>query len=171
VLYPAELRAPRTGEDTGGAGEELARGQRSGLRRFLRASGTWRGSEECPPRSSGGRWPARSPLDSDRPASIQDACSTPPGSRAAPAVPRLPRGGRSARPGPPALSPRVGATRGHWGQESRAAESPTPRRHREGRSRAHQGGGGGIRTPGGLPHGGFQNRCLQPLGHTSVVTG
>jgi hypothetical protein len=29
------------------------------------------------------------------------------------------------------------------------------------------GGGGGIRTPGGLPHGGFQNRCLRPLGHSS----
>ena len=24
------------------------------------------------------------------------------------------------------------------------------------------GGGGGIRTPGGLPHVGFQNRCIQP---------
>ena len=29
------------------------------------------------------------------------------------------------------------------------------------------GGGGEIRTPGGLPHGGFQNRCLRPLGHSS----
>lgn len=32
------------------------------------------------------------------------------------------------------------------------------------------GGGGGIRTPGELPHGGFQNRCLRPLGHSSRRT-
>lgn len=31
------------------------------------------------------------------------------------------------------------------------------------------GGGGGIRTHGTLPHGGFQDRCLQPLGHPSVL--
>ena len=29
-------------------------------------------------------------------------------------------------------------------------------------------GGGEIRTHGELPHDGFQDRCLQPLGHTSV---
>src|SRR5688572_8647826 len=29
------------------------------------------------------------------------------------------------------------------------------------------GGGGGIRTPGDLRHGGFQDRCLRPLGHSS----
>lgn len=34
-------------------------------------------------------------------------------------------------------------------------------------ARGHFGGGGEIRTPGGLPHGGFQNRCLRPLGHSS----
>ena len=28
-------------------------------------------------------------------------------------------------------------------------------------------GGGGIRTPGRSPYGGFQDRCLQPLGHSS----
>ena len=28
-------------------------------------------------------------------------------------------------------------------------------------------GGGGIRTPGGLPHNGFQDRHLKPLGHSS----
>ncbi len=31
------------------------------------------------------------------------------------------------------------------------------------------GGSGGIRTHGELPHGGFQDRCLKPLGHTSVL--
>ena len=30
------------------------------------------------------------------------------------------------------------------------------------------GGWGGIRTHEGLPPGGFQDRCLQPLGHPSV---
>ncbi len=30
------------------------------------------------------------------------------------------------------------------------------------------GGGGGIRTHGELPHAGFQDRCLKPLGHPSV---
>ncbi len=29
------------------------------------------------------------------------------------------------------------------------------------------GGGGGIRTPGPLRVGGFQDRCLKPLGHPS----
>src|SRR5690606_32681393 len=29
-------------------------------------------------------------------------------------------------------------------------------------------GSEGIRTPGGLPHAGFQNRCLRPLGHAST---
>ncbi len=29
-------------------------------------------------------------------------------------------------------------------------------------------GGEGIRTPGRLPYGGFQNRCLRPLGHASA---
>ena len=29
-------------------------------------------------------------------------------------------------------------------------------------------GGEGIRTPGKLPYGGFQNRCLRPLGHASI---
>ena len=33
---------------------------------------------------------------------------------------------------------------------------------------ASSGGGGGIRTPGGLPHNGFQDRRLQPLGHSSA---
>ena len=28
-------------------------------------------------------------------------------------------------------------------------------------------GGGGIRTPGSSHYGGFQDRCLQPLGHSS----
>src|SRR5690554_1008542 len=31
------------------------------------------------------------------------------------------------------------------------------------------GGGGEIRTHGRLPFGGFQDRCLQPLGHSSTV--
>jgi hypothetical protein len=30
-------------------------------------------------------------------------------------------------------------------------------------------GGGGIRTPGSSRFGGFQNRCLRPLGHASMV--
>ena len=30
------------------------------------------------------------------------------------------------------------------------------------------GGGGGIRTPGGSPHNGFQDRRLKPLGHPSM---
>lgn len=30
------------------------------------------------------------------------------------------------------------------------------------------GGSEGIRTPGRLPYGGFQNRCLRPLGHASA---
>ena len=30
------------------------------------------------------------------------------------------------------------------------------------------GGGGGIRTPGELPHNGFQDRRLRPLGHSSA---
>lgn len=29
------------------------------------------------------------------------------------------------------------------------------------------GGSGEIRTHGELPHDGFQDRCLKPLGHTS----
>ncbi len=33
--------------------------------------------------------------------------------------------------------------------------------------RRRAGGSGGIRTPGRLPYGGFQNRCLRPLGHSS----
>ena len=32
---------------------------------------------------------------------------------------------------------------------------------------AISGGGGGIRTPGSLHYGGFQDRCLRPLGHSS----
>ena len=34
--------------------------------------------------------------------------------------------------------------------------------------RRRAGGSGGIRTPGRLPYGGFQNRCLRPLGHASA---
>jgi hypothetical protein len=30
------------------------------------------------------------------------------------------------------------------------------------------GGQGGIRTHGELPHAGFQDRCLKPLGHLSA---
>ena len=33
--------------------------------------------------------------------------------------------------------------------------------------RVTAGGGGEIRTPGTLRYGGFQNRCLRPLGHSS----
>jgi hypothetical protein len=33
--------------------------------------------------------------------------------------------------------------------------------------RVFRGGGEGIRTPGTLRYGGFQNRCLRPLGHSS----
>ena len=33
------------------------------------------------------------------------------------------------------------------------------------------GGGGEIRTPGTFQYGGFQNRCLRPLGHSSVPFG
>ena len=36
------------------------------------------------------------------------------------------------------------------------------------RNYASSGGGGGIRTPGELPHNGFQDRRLQPLGHSSA---
>ena len=32
------------------------------------------------------------------------------------------------------------------------------------------GGGGGIRTPGELPHNGFQDRRLRPLGHSSAIS-
>ncbi len=32
------------------------------------------------------------------------------------------------------------------------------------------GGGGEIRTLGWFPIGGFQDRCLQPLGHPSAMT-
>ncbi len=31
------------------------------------------------------------------------------------------------------------------------------------------GGEGGIRTHGTFPHGGFQDRCLKPLGHLSLA--
>ena len=34
--------------------------------------------------------------------------------------------------------------------------------------RATDGGGGGIRTHGGLPHVGFQDRCIRPLCHPST---
>jgi hypothetical protein len=40
--------------------------------------------------------------------------------------------------------------------------APTPGEHSR-----NQGGGEGIRTPGWFPIGGFQNRCLRPLGHPS----
>ena len=33
---------------------------------------------------------------------------------------------------------------------------------------AVNGGSGEIRTHDELPHAGFQDRCLQPLGHTSL---
>jgi hypothetical protein len=35
--------------------------------------------------------------------------------------------------------------------------------------RENDGGGEGIRTPGTLRYGGFQNRCLRPLGHSSKL--
>ncbi len=35
---------------------------------------------------------------------------------------------------------------------------------------SNNGGGGEIRTLGWLPIGGFQDRCLQPLGHPSAMT-
>ena len=34
----------------------------------------------------------------------------------------------------------------------------------------NSGGGGEIRTLGWFPIGGFQDRCLQPLGHPSAMT-
>ena len=44
-------------------------------------------------------------------------------------------------------------------------EDKTPRLQREVFS---PGGESGIRTHGTLPHAGFQDRCLQPLGHLSI---
>ena len=34
----------------------------------------------------------------------------------------------------------------------------------------NSGGGGEIRTLGRFPVGGFQDRCLKPLGHPSAMT-
>jgi hypothetical protein len=42
-----------------------------------------------------------------------------------------------------------------------------PLGHRSETRIAHTRGGEGIRTPDGLPHAGFQNRSLHPLGHSS----
>ena len=50
----------------------------------------------------------------------------------------------------------------HWPGGPLPRPSPKPRE-----SRFNFGGGEGIRTPGTLPYGGFQNRCLRPLGHSS----
>ncbi len=36
-------------------------------------------------------------------------------------------------------------------------------------ARSEDGGGGEIRTLGWFPIGGFQDRCLQPLGHPSAM--
>jgi hypothetical protein len=52
-------------------------------------------------------------------------------------------------------------TQVHDGLLVRPALRPTPR------DPSKTSGGEGIRTPGSLRYGGFQNRCLRPLGHSS----
>ena len=70
------------------------------------------------------------------------------------------------RPLPGLLAPRPVLSPTRITLENNGKIRPQP--DRENAFAGASGGWGGIRTHGELPHGGFQDRCLKPLGHPSV---
>ena len=78
--------------------------------------------------------------------------------------PRYPFGVHSLSRGAPSAT-RPPLQRGRSGSIDHVCWSFAPRCRRV----LRHGGGGGIRTLGGLHLDGFQDRCLQPLGHSPVL--